>query len=56
MLSNPIRKTPPTIKYGHHVNFSVKQRKKSGPYQSKGKQSVTVARLSAPQSIPMNLS
>jgi hypothetical protein len=45
--SNPIRKTPPTIKYGHQVNCSDKQRKESGPYQSKEEQSVTIARVSA---------
>jgi hypothetical protein len=46
-LLNPIHKTHPTTKYAHLVNSSVKQRKKSGFYQSKEQQSVIIARLSA---------
>jgi hypothetical protein len=47
LLSNPICKTPHTIKYGHQVNCSVKRRKESGPYQSNEKQSVAIARVHA---------
>jgi hypothetical protein len=51
-LSNPIHKTPPTIKYRHQVNCSDKQRKKLGPYQSQEKQSVVIARVSARPKLP----
>jgi hypothetical protein len=47
LLLNPIRKTPPTVKYGHQVNCSDKRRKESGPYQSKEEQSIGITRISA---------
>jgi hypothetical protein len=55
-LKNPIHKTPPSIKYGHQVNCSDKQRKKNwvltNPRRNKAS---LLPKLAHARSIPMNL-